>query len=69
MAGFVIKPEDWKYSSARDFAGVKGLIELDFMTVSCANGGIFVCLVTLWVNAFSFLSFFSHEASKSTKGH
>ena len=30
MAGFVIKPEDWKYSSARDFSGMKGLIELDF---------------------------------------
>ena len=30
MAGFVIKPEDWKYSSARDFCGMKGLIELNF---------------------------------------
>ena len=30
MAGFVIKPEDWKYSSARDFSRMKGLIELDF---------------------------------------
>ena len=30
MAGFVIKPEDWKYSSARDFSGVKGLVELNF---------------------------------------
>ena len=30
MAGFVTKPEDWKYSSARDFAGMKGLIELNF---------------------------------------
>lgn len=30
MAGFVIKPEDWKYNSARDFSGVKGLIELNF---------------------------------------
>lgn len=30
MAGFAINPEDWKYSSARDFSGVKGLIELDF---------------------------------------
>jgi REP element-mobilizing transposase RayT len=28
MAGFVIKPEDWKYSSARDFCGLKGLIDL-----------------------------------------
>ena len=30
MAGFVSRPEDWKYSSAKDFCGVKGLIELDF---------------------------------------
>jgi hypothetical protein len=30
MAGFVIKPEDWKYSSARDFSGMKGLIEMNF---------------------------------------
>ncbi len=30
MAGFVIKPEDRKYSSARDFSGVKGLVELNF---------------------------------------
>src|SRR3569623_661762 len=30
MAGFVINPEDWKYSSARDFSGVKGLVELNF---------------------------------------
>ncbi|MEO6837730.1 MAG: transposase [Ginsengibacter sp.] len=30
MAGFVTKPEDWKYSSARDFCGKKGLIELNF---------------------------------------
>ncbi|MEO6681801.1 MAG: transposase [Ginsengibacter sp.] len=30
MAGFVSKPEDWKYSSAKDFCGIKGLIELDF---------------------------------------
>ena len=29
IAGFVIKPEDWKYSSARDFCGLKGLIELN----------------------------------------
>jgi REP element-mobilizing transposase RayT len=28
MAGFVIKSEDWKYSSARDFCGLKGLIDL-----------------------------------------
>ena len=30
MAGFVIDPENWKYSSARDFSGMKGLIELNF---------------------------------------
>ena len=29
-AGFVSKPEDWKYSSARDFCGMKGLIELSY---------------------------------------
>jgi putative transposase len=30
VAGFVIKPEDWKYSSARDFCGMKGLVELSY---------------------------------------
>ena len=30
MAGFVINPEDWKYSSAKDFSGVKGLVQLNF---------------------------------------
>ncbi len=30
MAGFVSKPEDWKYSSARDFCGLNGLIELNY---------------------------------------
>ena len=30
VAGFVTKPEDWKYSSARDFCGGKGLICLDY---------------------------------------
>jgi putative transposase len=30
MVGFVTKSEDWKYSSARDFAGLKGFIELNF---------------------------------------
>ena len=30
MAGFVSRSEDWKYSSAKDFCGIKGLIELDF---------------------------------------
>lgn len=30
-AGFVEQPEHWIYSSARDFAGRKGLIELDVL--------------------------------------
>jgi putative transposase len=30
VAGFVTKPEDWKYSSARDFCGAKGLVELSY---------------------------------------
>jgi putative transposase len=30
VAGFIDKPEDWKYSSARDFCGLKGLINLSF---------------------------------------
>ena len=30
LSGFVDKPEDWKYSSARDFCGLKGLINLSF---------------------------------------
>ena len=30
VAGFVIRPEDWKYSSAKDFCGMKGLIELSY---------------------------------------
>jgi len=30
IAGFVIKPEDWKYSSARDFSGMQGLIDLSY---------------------------------------
>ncbi|MEP6597562.1 MAG: hypothetical protein ABJA71_16525 [Ginsengibacter sp.] len=29
-AGFVIKPEDLKYSSAKDFCEMKGLIELSY---------------------------------------
>jgi hypothetical protein len=28
-AAFVTNFEDWKYSSAKDFAGLKGLIELN----------------------------------------
>lgn len=30
VAGFVTKPEDWKYSSARDFCGIKGLVKLTY---------------------------------------
>ena len=30
VAGFVTRPEDWKYSSARDFCGMRGLVELSF---------------------------------------
>jgi REP element-mobilizing transposase RayT len=30
-AGFVEKEEDWRYSSARDFYGKKGLIELSYI--------------------------------------
>jgi REP element-mobilizing transposase RayT len=30
VAGFVNKAEDWKYSSAADFCGLKGLIKLTF---------------------------------------
>ena len=30
VAGFVNKPEDWRYSSAMDFCGMKGLIELSY---------------------------------------
>jgi REP element-mobilizing transposase RayT len=30
IAGFVTRPEDWKYSSARDFCAMKGLVELSY---------------------------------------
>ena len=30
MAGFVTKPEDWKYSSARDFCKMKRSINLKY---------------------------------------
>jgi hypothetical protein len=30
-AGFVREPEHWKYSSAIDYAGGKGLIEIDYV--------------------------------------
>ena len=28
QSGFVTRPEDWKYSSAKDFCGTKGLVQL-----------------------------------------
>ena len=30
-AGFVDEPEDFLYSSARDYAGIKGLVEIEFI--------------------------------------
>jgi putative transposase len=30
ISAFVIKPEDWKYSSAKDFNGMQGLIDLSY---------------------------------------
>ena len=30
QAGFVTREEDWKYSSARDFCGMKGLVSLSY---------------------------------------
>ena len=30
-AGFVLDPEYWKYSSAIDYAGGKGLLEIDYI--------------------------------------
>ena len=30
-AGFVLEPEHWKYSSAIDYAGGKGLLEIDYI--------------------------------------
>lgn len=30
-AGFVSHPEDFLYSSARDYSGVKGLVDVDLM--------------------------------------
>ena len=31
VAGFVIEPQHWKYSSAIDYAGGKGLLEIDIL--------------------------------------
>ncbi|MDN4167092.1 transposase [Cytophagales bacterium LB-30] len=31
VAGFVNEPEHWRYSSAMDYAGSKGLLEIDFI--------------------------------------
>jgi hypothetical protein len=30
-SGFVLEPEHWKYSSAIDYSGGKGLLEMDFI--------------------------------------
>jgi len=30
VAGFVTRPEYWKYSSAQDFSGMKGLVQLSY---------------------------------------
>ena len=30
-AGFVNEPHHWKYSSAADYAGEKGLLEIDYL--------------------------------------
>ncbi len=30
-AGFVDKAEDWRYGSSRDYSGLKGLLEMDFI--------------------------------------
>jgi putative transposase len=30
-AGFVIEPEHWKYSSAIDYAGSKGLVAIEYL--------------------------------------
>ncbi len=37
VACFVTKPENWKYSSARDFCGMKGLVELSYNKYSIAQ--------------------------------
>ena len=29
--GFVDEPEHWRWSSARDYAGIRGLIEIDYV--------------------------------------
>jgi putative transposase len=31
IAGFVVEPWDWKYSSAKDYSGGRGLLEMDFV--------------------------------------
>ncbi|MEO8763614.1 MAG: hypothetical protein ABI416_04970, partial [Ginsengibacter sp.] len=36
-AGFVSKPEDWKYSSSGDFCGMKGLSDLSDSWYSVAQ--------------------------------
>ena len=31
VAGFIREPSDWKYSSAVDYAGGKGLLAIDYL--------------------------------------
>ena len=31
VSGFVEKPEDWVYSSARDYCGLKGMLNIIFL--------------------------------------
>jgi hypothetical protein len=31
MAGFVLNEEDWKYSSARNYAGLENVLAIDFV--------------------------------------
>lgn len=38
-AGYVWQPQDWKYSSAIDYAGKKGLVEVELLESVWLNGG------------------------------
>ena len=31
VSGFVEEPEHWKYSSAKDYSGGKGLLEIEYV--------------------------------------
>lgn len=37
QAGFITQPENWKYSNARDFFGMKGLVELVLLSKTGAS--------------------------------